>query len=188
MSKIDNRKDILLLLLYGNGDRHSEPIEGRTRLMKLLYLLGEETRINERLKIANWYDFQPYNFGPFSSSVFDDIDFLRNVGLIKSIERGSQTWAESWEDTMVIEESGVAREDADIEPVYEQEVFSLTDKGELFVEEELMHADNLSKAILDDIRKVRNEYGRLTLSSLLRYVYAKHPDSAGKSHLHHLRG
>ncbi len=188
MNRVDNRKDVLLLLLYGNGDEGSEPIEGRTRLMKLLYLLGVETRIAEKLGITKWYEFRPYNYGPFSSEVFDDIDFLRNVDLVKSVERGSQTRAESWEDSMVIEEAGVAGEISDIEPVFEQEIFFLTEKGKDFVEEKLIGAENLSEDILEAIRHVRREYGNLTLSSLLRYVYSKHPESAEKSHLTHLRG
>jgi hypothetical protein len=57
-AKINNRRDVLLLLLYSPGKRGAinEPIVGRTRLVKMLFLFSKEglpqyrkgTEINEQ--------------------------------------------------------------------------------------------------------------------------------------------
>ena len=44
MPKLNNRKDILLLLLYSPGKtgKFNEPIVGKTRLIKMLFLFKKE--------------------------------------------------------------------------------------------------------------------------------------------------
>ena len=86
--EIDNRKDILLLLLLSPGisSEFNEPIIGRTRLVKMLYLFQMEyldkfkKANNLTNKLNQFYEFKPWKFGPFSQEVYEDINFftLRN--------------------------------------------------------------------------------------------------------------
>lgn len=190
MSGIDNRKDILLLLLYSQGasGQEAEPIKGKTRLMKLLFLLGREKRIDDKLGVRNWYDFKAYDYGPFSSQVFDDIDFLRNVDLIQTSKSGFQTIAETWENELALEESLVDREDIEFDRSYEQEDFTLTPLGRDFVEQTILSDQKLTYEILSEIKSLKSNEGALTLSSLLKYVYRKYPEAAVESKLEHIGG
>src|SRR3989344_6285597 len=77
MPSILEKSDMILLLLYGRGAKghFSEPIQGITRLMKLLFLLEKEAGINDG------FSFVPYKMGPFSSEVYPELEFLRNFPL-----------------------------------------------------------------------------------------------------------
>ena len=72
-NRIDNRRDIMLLLLYSPGVQNetNEPIVGRTRLVKMLFLFKTEAlkhfRSGTALNESEFYQFFPWNFGPFSS-------------------------------------------------------------------------------------------------------------------------
>ena len=186
MGTIDNRKDVVLLLLYapGTANKPHEPILGRTRLMKLIYLLDKEKGISERLGIKQFYQFYAHNYGPFSEEVFEDVDFLRNVGLIKAEPRGPQSIIEAWEEEQILAESAPSDSD-DLFGAFEQELFELTTRGVHFVEDKLLpDLDENSRGAIEGIKKGE---GALSLSSLLRYVYSKYPESASKSKLPYLR-
>ena len=85
---INNRKDILLLLLYSAGvtNQINEPIKGRTRILKMLFIFKEEVlkyfKKNTGINDENFYEYFPWNFGPFSSQVYDDITFFLLRGFI----------------------------------------------------------------------------------------------------------
>lgn len=65
----------LLLAVVGNSD--GQMVEGRTRFMKLIFLLEEEA---EELNVD--YDFCPHEHGPFSKEVLDDLEALESKGLV----------------------------------------------------------------------------------------------------------
>jgi hypothetical protein len=88
MNKIDNRKDLLLLLLYSPGTTKNvnEPIVGRTRMMKAVFLFKTELfkrfKENIELKEENLYEFFPWFFGPFSADVYNDLTFFILRGFV----------------------------------------------------------------------------------------------------------
>lgn len=182
MAGIDNRKDVLILLLGVPGITGApyEPIVGRTRLMKLVFLLDKERGIRNHLPLRDYYTFEPYHYGPFSKDVFDDIDFLRNVGILASEPEGPASHAlrdetkKLLEDEDAPEESGLYTGDL-------EERFELTEKGRRFLEERL--APSLPPDVREILISLKSELGSVSLSSLLRYVYQKYPDSAKKSKL-----
>lgn len=98
---IDNRKDVLLLLLYSPGrtDSPNEPIDGRTRLTKMLFLFKEEAfkafRAGTSINEENFYQFFPWNFGPFSRDVYDDLTFFELRGFIEKGESEEETLPEA---------------------------------------------------------------------------------------------
>jgi len=67
-------KDLLLAVL---GSSDGQMVEGRTRFMKLIFLLEEEA---EELNVD--YRFRPHEHGPFSKKVLDDLEALESKGLV----------------------------------------------------------------------------------------------------------
>jgi len=84
------KTDYLILVIGSNG-----PIQGRTRLEKILFLVKKE--VLDRLKrpeASSFYLFSPYRFGPFSEDLYDDVEFLRDNGFIEvKGESGGETFS-----------------------------------------------------------------------------------------------
>src|SRR5216684_4120099 len=134
--KAATSKDLLLLILYSKGPRGivAEPIIGRTRLMKMIFLFDKELRRDFRFETA--VDaaaipvFEPYDFGPFSSEVYTDLEFLVDLGFVRvspvgdSLPPEEAAEYEYWRAT--------SSDAADAEDELEQ--FALTATGVKFVE------------------------------------------------------
>jgi hypothetical protein len=71
-----NRTDVLLLLLYAPGmsQQPNEPIAGRTRLQKELFLVQQQLRVHG---VKSMYSFRPYRRGPLSYELYNDLDWLK---------------------------------------------------------------------------------------------------------------
>src|SRR3989304_180692 len=88
-NRIDNRKDLLLLLLFSPGrtSEANEPIVGRTRLMKMMFLFKEEAMSHflreTDIPEGEFYEFFPWHFGPFSREVYDDLTFFLLRGFLE---------------------------------------------------------------------------------------------------------
>ncbi|MGD0330092.1 MAG: hypothetical protein ABSB40_06545 [Nitrososphaeria archaeon] len=72
------RRDYLLALLSSLGDKNTEnnPIDGRLRLMKGLFLIAEEvdkSLLNE---------FEPWTYGPINFKVYTDLEDLQKEKLL----------------------------------------------------------------------------------------------------------
>ena len=59
-----------------------------TRLQKLLYLLDVEENIQLS---GSGFEFKPYKTGPYSSRLYDTLEFLENLGFIESEVVGEST-------------------------------------------------------------------------------------------------
>ena len=71
---------ILALLFEGEGrQRYNKPVEGRTRLMKELFLLKMTFGLREIE-----YEFVPYWYGPFSPGVYTDLESLAEDGFVET--------------------------------------------------------------------------------------------------------
>lgn len=171
-----NRKDIILYLLYANG---MQPVTGRTRLQKVLFLLEKEQKLASHLKST--FDFEPWKFGPYSAELLRDIEFLENVGLLKSKSVGLLGEPERKEQDLASLDYIDDASEYSPEQLYVQEEFCLTEHGLKFVQERI--EPRLSSKIKTAIATTKKKYGRLSLSSLLRYVYIKYPRYAAKSEL-----
>jgi uncharacterized protein YwgA len=73
--------DILLLLLYAPGPtgKINEPIRGKTRLQKELFLAQKQLRDEG---VSHPFTFMPYDMGPYSKELYNTIDWLVHKGLI----------------------------------------------------------------------------------------------------------
>ena len=151
MSKINlSTADIIMLLLYSPGytDNFNEPIEGRTKLTKMLFIFEKEIKrdfVNGKISFDDdIFYFQSWNFGPMSFKAFKDIDFLKNTNFIKSSydNNGALTYEE------ISEFSNYAQKELDIEPSeFASEKFEITDRGVKFIQEKNKYN------ILSDVQK-----------------------------------
>lgn len=136
------REKWILLLLHFFKDIH-----GRTRLMKLLFLLKNEGGFRER----NFHKFKPYLYGPFSKEVILDLEELQDRKFIELEYR--QLPKDEFG-----EKAGTY-------------VYRLTPKGESLVTELLEH---VSSDVIRKINKLKR-FNRMRLSTLLEYVYKRYP-------------
>ena len=74
------RKDWLLLLL----EEELDPI----RIQKGMFLFAKQSGAREEER----YDFQPYNWGPCSFAIYDDLDNLHKDGLIERRPVPGKSW------------------------------------------------------------------------------------------------
>ena len=184
--RIDNRRDILLLLLYSPGvlDEVNERIVGRTRLVKMLFLFKTEalqhfrsgTEINE----DNFYHFFAWNFGPFSSQVYEDLTFFTLRGFIEAedtLEDALPESAAEWHRWLT---SSAPGEDDDSFVSYEEQQFRLTDKGVKFGAQLFDVLSGTQKKLLKQFKERLN---RMPLRAILRYVYEKYPHQIERSQI-----
>lgn len=73
------KSDLILLLL--NGDKRN-PIVGITRFEKLTFLVQKEILDQSKTRTVK-FDFGPDRFGPLSMEIYDEVDFLKSVGMVK---------------------------------------------------------------------------------------------------------
>lgn len=179
--KVATTKDLLLLLLHAKGSRGlvAEPIVGRTRLMKMIFLFDKELRHDFRMGTAVEEAaipvFEPYDFGPYSSQVYSDLEFLVDLAFVKVSVAGDALPDEEaaeydyWRATA----ADAAEEEAELEQ------FSLTNTGRKFVERG--RAGELTDAQQTLLDEFKGRCTRTGLRSLLKYVYAKYPETTTKS-------
>jgi uncharacterized protein (DUF488 family) len=76
------RQKVILALLA----KVRNPIP-RTHLVKLLFLLREETELGQ---ISSFYDFLPYKYGPFSFALYREMHTLERDGYVSESDLGFQ--------------------------------------------------------------------------------------------------
>ncbi len=201
-----DRRELLLLLLYVPGFRGTqhEPVIGVTRLQKLLYLLKREYGIDKLS--SNYFAFEPYKFGPYTSQLYDDLAFLENLEFIESggerllmapfknkgislppliglgvhsASRADVEEAYAGYDYLIGEEKDIIHEED-----LQERVFRLTTKGDSAVRAILEQIPpNERNALLSKLEQAKKRYGALTLRQLLSYVYRQYPESAAESEI-----
>jgi hypothetical protein len=179
VSKI-RRKDLILYLLYANN---KQPVSGRTRLQKLIFLLEKDKKIATHL--TSNFGFKAWKYGPFSDDLFRDIEFLENVSLVESRSAGLPAEAERGEQGALDSDYMDDTAEFSADQMYVLQDFSLTPQGERFVVERI--EPKLPPGIKLAVQSAKKEYNRLNLGNLLRFVYSKYPRYAVKSELRHYR-
>ena len=183
---IDNRRDILLLLLYSPGktDKVNEPIIGRTRIVKMLFLFKEEVfqLFKKDIKIdeEKFYSFFPWDFGPFSRDVYDDLTFFVLRKFIDAKESDEEAISESaaeWEKWL-----SMSRSDSNEENIteYDEEIFTLTKKGLIFAQGLYEQLSVEQKRIL---KEFKSRIVKAPLRALLKYVYENYEHMTTKSRI-----
>jgi hypothetical protein len=142
-------------------------LQGVTRLEKLLFLLEYERHVDLALETGS---FEPHNFGPFSSKVYQALDILSAGGLLEDSAALDQVPDDAWEANNLIG-------DTERDP-YATRNFRLTERGQEYYEA-LKH--ELGDQVIRDLEDFKNRFGALPLRELIRYVYGAHPNMTTKS-------
>ena len=134
-----NRINVLISLLqYAGG------IQGRTRLQKLVFLLQKEHGI------SLGYEFRPYNWGPLSFELQNDLNWLVAQGIVtECITEFSETGGRRYD--YLLSEWGKDYFHRVIEP-------------------------SISKEVKDAILALIRKWGSESIQKLLDYVHQKYPE------------
>jgi len=188
--KPESSLDILIVMLYAKGveGRIGEPIEGITRLDKIMFLLSETEEFRET--VNKGYEFEAYNFGPFAPEIFDDIAALKQEGIIEAVSSrepknkietiDEQTMEQPLNEDIEIEDDhATRRERKDISwKNYSVERYELTDLG-LRIGSFLFNG--LSEGQRTKLESTKKAFQKMSLKNLLHYVYAKYPEMTKRS-------
>jgi uncharacterized protein YwgA len=175
--KVETAMDILLVILYA-GKRGAEKIAGITRLEKLVFLLAKETSIAKL--VDNNFRYEPYHFGPYSAEVIDNIDALKEIGLVKAETVPSKSYVEESDRYEV----GAQVRESDADTIRtkrnnnKMEIFELTDDG-MKVAEALFKS--MKPQEQQEVTQLKTRFNSVELRQLLRYVYKKYPESTTES-------
>src|SRR6266566_1830025 len=178
------RRDLLLLLLgTGSKSEVAEGIGGITRLQKYLFLLEREGHI---MPTGEGFEFSAYKAGPYSSRLYDDLEFLENLGLLSKKVSAEATEEEASDVELAFQdliepEKELEDRDTPEADAFEEYKFRLTAKG-LNKLESLLKSGRY-QPVADKIKRIKSKYGRYTLNDLLYYVYTNYPDMAVESEI-----
>jgi len=201
-SVVNDERFTIMLLLYAKGatGRINEPVEGITRLQKLMFLLSKDRVVAQVRKLK----FEAYAFGPYRPKIYDHLAFLKNMRLLDdgtsqsnedqdaSIDelmqvaqgltaipvRDSTEYAQDVSFDYLME--GLATEQPER---YQTERYSLSKLGIAEVENRLRRAQadpNLPK-VIRTIEDVKTRFNQMPLREFLRFVYKTYPESAENS-------
>lgn len=179
-------KHILLLLLYSPGKRNdtNEPVVGRTRMIKMMFLfekeISEKFFENTDVELVSFPEFYAWHYGPFSKDVYNDIEFFINNNFIKSESLKSkmdQVEFEEYENW--VEDYALEDEDTILSTIRNEERFQLTENGIRFVEEKLLpQLTNNQEKILAEFKERIN---KADLKTIMRYTYLNYSEYTEES-------
>lgn len=178
-------KDLLLCFLFSPGVKSSvnEPIVGRTKITKMMFLFEKEIQqafFSDSIEIT-FPQFEAYNYGPFSKELLENISFFQSIGMIIAEETTIPLSAADKIECSVFDEEddwAEAQFDESMEEHFECS-YKLSQKGEQYVKEQLW--DLFSDKQKNGLQVFKAQINRISLDALLRYVYNKYPDSAKNS-------
>ncbi len=185
MGKIENSKDLILLMLYAPGrtGKVCEPISGQTRLMKMIFLFKKELYVHfkqgDTISDSAFPNFEAYDYGPYSSQVYEDLEFLVNIELV-AIKSDNNAEVLDEEKAEYKYWSITNADNGSATPI--GRTFMLTSIGKEFVKEELLSGKNaITPNQLLILEKFKSRCVSASLKSLLHYVYSKYGDMTTKS-------
>ena len=184
MAKVKSLKDLIVLLLYakGHNGKQYESVLGRTRLMKMVFLFDKEIRskFNLEKKITDEAlpDFEPYDCGPFSEKVYEDLEFLVDLGYVKVRHIGDVDGSEQEQREYAYWQANLGASELTDNPKGVDEFF-LSQVGKQFVKDGEL--GDLLKDQWEVLDKFKARCTGISLIALLRYVYTKYPKMTTKS-------
>jgi DNA-binding PadR family transcriptional regulator len=81
-----SRDDFLLLALASASDGRLTPVQ----IQKAMFLLSQEA---PSFVGPDFYQFVPYNYGPFNSTIYDDLNALSRSGLVTIDQSQGRSWS-----------------------------------------------------------------------------------------------
>ena len=178
--KLETGSDLLIVLLYAPGktDTDGEPIDGITRLQKLMFLLQQGVGPKQLVNDAIAYGYKPYKMGPYATGLQRDLNDLQAAGII--VTDRLNYWLP---------------DDGDVSPGGEQDT-----SGEKHVESFRFRLSELGLRIGKDIwnglpdrhrhelKTFKRFFNALTLRQLLIFTYERFPAYTSASTIKHQLG
>ena len=170
---VKSAADLMVLLFYAKGtsEKQNEEIRGITRMEKLMYLLLKEGGFEDVL--SKEITFNAYDFGPYSSEIYDILESLKEMGIVNVME-------EQISNIQYIIDIYYAKAQGQIEETTgKMEIYSLSeDRGYKIAKhlQDLVQPEDIKR-----VEDVKAKYNTMKLNDLLKYVYKTYPDSAKKS-------
>lgn len=176
-------KHALLVLLGSPGSTRTEnePLVGRMRLQKLLFLAAQH------LKGESLARFEAYDYGPYDEGIEPDLEFLTGEGLV---ERGGSTdeWRRTSDKDLGTDILDWVRGRAE-RPQPEVESYRLTQKGiewvRRFFDSPAFGPLEAKEKLARECKVLKEKYGRVPLSDLVDYVYTEYPEFTKRSKIRH---
>jgi uncharacterized protein YwgA len=140
----------LLPLLLAYADEEA-PIEGRTRLQKMVFRVQQE---HPGAVDAGGFQFEPYDYGPYSPELAETISDLIEAGALSETQR-------TLEDGERVK--------------YEYE---LEANGRERVEGAIQEREN---ELLQGVERVKQHYNQMALPDVLNEIYSEYPAYATES-------
>jgi len=181
-----DKKDIILILLASKRN----PIVGTTKLQKLLFLAEMEKSITPD---DNGFKFEPYKFGPASKELYNDLDFLANIGYItrsedkenlNNLEIDNIEGYNANQFLSAINQSNVddecsENENGESAKENDTKVYTITEEGIDYLKKNSLHQTKE----YEKISEISKKYGNYSLTSLLQYVYRNYPNFTTESEI-----
>lgn len=168
--------DYLLALLYCDN---KSPIKGSVRLTKMMYLFNKEIKpIIEKKggKCDKLPEFIPYNFGPFSKDLYEQIELFKGIEFIMTKEILSKEImveeVDDWEENPYIGESLNDEEHLTFNKKYVE--YTIAKRGESYYENIIKQ--ELNQDIIELLEQFKKKIVRISVKNLLYYVYTKYPE------------
>lgn len=177
-------KELLLVLLGQPGptSQLNEPIVGKTRLQKLLFLAAQHLKGDVAAR------FEAYSYGPFEEAIEPDLEFLASEGLVEWEGRGPeipQLQDESERGARIVDWVR-SRAEAAPRPV---ESYRLTQLGlewvRRFFASDAFGSPEAKQRLADECRRLKEEFARVPLDELVDFVYAEFPEFTKGSRIRH---
>lgn len=183
MPKIDAKKLILYLLyLPSETGQKCEPIEGITRMQKMIFLYEKEILpvINKCGQLDYTSpNFIAYKFGPYSNDVFDSLRFFISTEFIQEkstnrekpiadITQEIEYDYDDYDDRIELTTKDLTKFDG------VTSIFELTKKGQRFVENSIMGLFTSDQR--DVLISFKKRINSLPLNAILQYVYKNYED------------
>ena len=147
------RQAYALLMVHANGE---EPVRGRTRLQKMMFLLWKSMG-GKGMNGCAGLGFVPHHYGPYSRQLQDDIEGLIAEGLIEEEKEASPAGQYMYRYRAT--GAGARMAAALVEdPKYKEYGFG--------------------GAAYEEIRGIKSKVNNMEIRDLLEEVYSKHPEYA----------
>ena len=153
-----NRMDILRILLFAEGSEGiiNEPIDGKTRLQKELFLSHQMLKTQEPSNdISRPYSFRPYRYGPYCKEIYNDIEWLKRKDIVE-------------EDIVSTAYGGIVRR------------FRLTSKG--VQETRQMIQERGLESQYNIIKEVKRRFNAMSVVELVEFTHREFADYVGQDH------
>jgi hypothetical protein len=161
--------------------QRSTSITGITRLEKLLFLLKVDEGFLAGAKPKDDFNFVPFRMGPWTSEIYDEVDFLESLGLLTKEGKSKKSTADAAHDDELFGELVLDKYQKSATSVDEEiEVFALTEAGKA---KALEIWNRLSDEEKKRIVSVKKQFNNMNLRQFLRYIYKKHPEYTTESEI-----